>query len=81
MKKLFLFDIDGTLISPGNIARKLLDKIFLDEFGKSPNFKYDDVAGSTDLLIVGNGLSRIKIKSNSKNELIERILKFIYRKT
>ena len=80
MKKLFLFDIDGTLISPGNIARKLLDKIFVDEFGKSPNFKYDDVAGSTDLLIVGNGLSRIKIKSNSKNELIERILKLYIEK-
>ena len=75
MKKLFLFDIDGTLISPGNIARKLLDKIFLDEFGKSPSFKYDDVAGSTDLVIVANGLSRIKIKSNSTNELIERVLK------
>ena len=80
MKKLFLFDIDGTLISPGNIARKLLDKIFVDEFGKSPNFKYDDVAGSTDLLIVGNGLSRINIKSNSKNELIERILKIYIEK-
>tara|TARA_B100000686_G_scaffold56783_1_gene61058 strand:- start:108 stop:788 length:681 start_codon:yes stop_codon:yes gene_type:complete len=75
MKKLFLFDIDGTLISPSNIARKLLDKIFLDEFGKSPSFKYDDVAGSTDLAIVANGLSRIKIKSNSTNELIERVLK------
>ena len=56
MKKLFLFDIDGTLISPSNIARKLLDKILIDQFGKSPNLKYEDVAGSTDLLIIENAL-------------------------
>ena len=59
MKKLFLFDIDGTLISPSNIARKLLDKILIDQFGKSPNLKYEDVAGSTDLLIIENALRKI----------------------
>ena len=44
-KKLFLFDIDGTIISPGNVGRKLLDKILLDYFHRSPNLKYEDVAG------------------------------------
>ena len=64
MKKLFLFDIDGTLISPSNIARKLLDKILIDQFGKSPNLKYEDVAGSTDLLIIENALRKIDCKTN-----------------
>ena len=75
MKKLFLFDIDGTLISPGNIARQLLDKIFLNEFGKSPNLKYDDVAGSTDLLIVENALNKIKTKTNTLNQKTKKVLK------
>ena len=57
--KLFLFDIDGTIISPGNVARKLLDKIVLDNFKQSPNLNYDDVAGSTDPIIVETALLRI----------------------
>ena len=57
--KLFLFDIDGTIISPGNVARKLLDKIVLDNFKQSPNLHYDDVAGSTDPIIVETALLRI----------------------
>ncbi len=57
--KLFLFDIDGTIISPGNVARKLLDKIVLDSFKQSPNLHYDDVAGSTDPIIVETALLRI----------------------
>ena len=57
--KLFLFDIDGTIISPGNVARKLLDKIVLDNFKQSPDLHYDDVAGSTDPIIVETALLRI----------------------
>jgi len=57
--KLFLFDIDGTIISPGNVARKLIDKIVLDNFKQSPNLNYDDVAGSTDPIIVETALLRI----------------------
>jgi beta-phosphoglucomutase-like phosphatase (HAD superfamily) len=57
--KLFLFDIDGTIISPGSVARKLLDKIVLDNFKQSPNLHYDDVAGSTDPIIVETALLRI----------------------
>jgi len=59
--KLFLFDIDGTLISPGNVARKLLDKIIVRNFDQSPNLTYDDVAGSTDPLIVERALAKIGI--------------------
>ena len=55
-KKLFLFDIDGTIISPGNVGRKLLDRIFIENFNRSPNQQYEDVAGSTDPIIVEKAL-------------------------
>ena len=79
MKKLFLFDIDGTLISPSNIARKLLDKILIDQFGKSPNLKYEDVAGSTDLLIIENALRKIDCKTNL-NETVDKVLNIYIKK-
>ena len=79
MKKLFLFDIDGTLISPSNIARKLLDKILIDQFGKSPNLKYEDVAGSTDLIIIENALRKIDCKTNL-NETVDKVLNIYIKK-
>ena len=78
-KKLFLFDIDGTIISPGNVGRKLLDKIFLDNFHRSPNLKYEDVAGSTDPIIVEKGLLKIGEKT-PLSQSIEFILK-LYQKS
>ena len=56
-KKLFLFDIDGTLISPGSISRGLLSNAISKEInGKSIELGYDDVAGSTDRSIIRNAL-------------------------
>ena len=78
-KKLFLFDIDGTIISPGNVGRKLLDKIFLDNFNRTPNLKYEDVAGSTDPIIVEKGLLKIGEKK-PLSQSIEFILK-LYQKS
>ena len=67
-KKLFLFDIDGTIISPGDVGRKLLDRIFIENFNRSPNLQYEDVAGSTDPIIVEKALLRIgEKKSLSKS--------------
>ena len=72
--KLFLFDIDGTLISPGNVARKLLDKIIVRNFGQSPNLTYDDVAGSTDPLIVERALAKIGIKNREISNGVKTII-------
>lgn len=74
-KKLFLFDIDGTLISPGPVSRKTLDGVITDLFGRSPDLQYDDVAGSTDPIIVKNGLKRIGVVDSELNKCIEKVLK------
>ncbi|NQU27584.1 MAG: hypothetical protein HQ528_04785, partial [Candidatus Marinimicrobia bacterium] len=49
-RKLFLFDIDGTLLSPGILPRQLLNRAFLDIAGGNPDLQFADVAGLTDPL-------------------------------
>ena len=54
--KLYLFDIDGTLISPGPSARKAINQAIENFTGIPPNLQIKDVAGLTDRLIVKNAL-------------------------
>ena len=61
--RLVMFDIDGTLLFPGTLARKLLDRAIEDNIGESPRLALEDVAGYTDPVIVGNALRRMGIKS------------------
>ena len=56
--KLFLFDIDGTLISPGSSARKAINQAIENFTGIPPNLQIKDVAGLTDRLIVKNALGK-----------------------
>jgi len=56
--QLFLFDIDGTLISPGPSARKAINQAIENFTGVPPNLQIKDVAGMTDRLIVKNALER-----------------------
>ena len=56
--KLFLFDIDGTLISPGPSARKAINRAIENFTGIPPNLQIKDVAGMTDILIVKNALKK-----------------------
>jgi phosphoglycolate phosphatase-like HAD superfamily hydrolase len=62
MNKLFLFDIDGTLISPGPSARRAISQAIEDYTGIPPNLQIKDVAGLTDKLIIKNA-----IKKSGKN--------------
>jgi len=59
--KLFLFDIDGTLISPGPAGRKSISKAIENYTGVPPNLQIKDVAGMTDRLIVKNALEKCGI--------------------
>ena len=56
--KLFLFDIDGTLISPGLSARKAINRAIENFTGIPPKLQIKDVAGMTDRLIVKNALKK-----------------------
>ncbi|MCJ7801407.1 MAG: HAD hydrolase-like protein, partial [Candidatus Marinimicrobia bacterium] len=71
--RLFLFDIDGTLLSPGPSARKAINRAIENFTGISPNLLIKDVAGLTDRLIVKNALK----KSDENGDTTEVINKII----
>ena len=73
-KRLILFDIDGTLIHPGTVARKLLDKMVEEVANASPELQVDDVAGYTDPIILETALKRVNFKDGFLSETINTIL-------
>ena len=70
-KYLFLFDIDGTLISPGGVSRGLLAKTISEEIGEKVHLGYNDVAGYTHRSIVKNAL--LKLNQTITADLLDRI--------
>ncbi len=56
--KLFLFDIDGTILSPGPAARMIINEEIEAFTGTSPDLQFKDVAGLTDRLIIRNALQK-----------------------
>jgi len=56
MKKLILFDIDGTLITAGGAGSRSLDRAFHALFGIESAFKNITMAGKTDIQIIKEGL-------------------------
>ncbi len=48
MKKLVLFDLDGTLVSAGGAGRKALVKAVTELYGKEPKFEHSLISGRTD---------------------------------
>jgi len=73
-KKLFLFDIDGTLLSPGILPRQILNRTFQDIAGGNPDLQFMDVAGLTDPLIIANGLKKLGISDGVIPQLAAAIL-------
>jgi len=71
--RLFLFDIDGTLLSPGPSARKAINQAIENFTGIPPNLQIKDVAGMTDRLIVKNALGKCEINCDT-NEVINKII-------
>ena len=67
--KLFLFDIDGTLISPGPSGRKAINRAIENFTGIPPNLQIKDVAGMTDRLIVKNALKKSGTDGNTTEEI------------
>ena len=70
-KYLFLFDIDGTLISPGDVSRGLLAKAVTEKTGETVHLGYNDVAGYTDRSIVKNAM--LKLNQTITADLLDRI--------
>ena len=70
-KYLFLFDVDGTLISPGDVSRGLLAKAVTEKTGETVHLGYNDVAGYTDRSIVKNAM--LKLNQTITADLLDRI--------
>ena len=72
--KLILFDIDGTLLAPGNAGRKTLDKCIEEFAGKSAELEFGHVAGNTDPMIVRDALVRLNGSPDISEDLVSSIL-------
>ena len=67
MKKLVLFDIDGTLIDPGGAGRKSLSHTFGELFNIRDAFGRIKMAGKTDTQIIKEGLTAHGLSSDDHN--------------
>ena len=56
MKKLILFDIDGTLITAGGAGTRSMNFAFKELFGIEAAFRHIPMAGKTDIQIMKEGL-------------------------
>jgi phosphoglycolate phosphatase-like HAD superfamily hydrolase len=59
MDRLYLFDIDGTLVVTGGAGQRAMNRAFHDVFGIPDAFKGIDLAGRTDTSIVGDAFARL----------------------
>lgn len=75
--KLFLFDIDGTLISPGPAGRNSISKAIENYTGVPPNLQIKDVAGMTDKLIVKNALYKCGINGEIKSVIDDIVNEYV----
>jgi phosphoglycolate phosphatase len=63
MKKLVLFDIDGTLIDSGEAGSRALERAFYELFSVRNAFEEIIMAGKTDIQIIKEGLSLHRLPS------------------
>ena len=77
-KSLFLFDIDGTLISPGQTARGLFVEIAAELTGKKISLDFQHVAGYTDPFILKDMLQRSGIEGIELDEAIDKFFPIYY---
>ncbi len=73
-KKLVLFDIDGTLIHPGNGAKRALSKTILKNFGIKIKVTYENTAGKTDRWIIKDILLESGVEQNIIDEKMGKII-------
>ncbi len=73
-RKLILFDVDGTLLSPGPIPRQALNESISHFLGSKVEITFHDVAGMTDPTIIRNALARHGTGSPPSNGDISTVL-------
>ena len=68
MKKLILFDLDGTLVNTGSTGRKALTKAITKLYGKTPVFDHGLISGRTDTENFELVCQLVKDKKPTKNK-------------
>ncbi len=72
--RLILFDIDGTLISPGRMPRIWLSEAINEISEREQHLVLDDVAGKTDTLIIETALRKLGVQEPEIPALIYPII-------
>ncbi len=72
----FLFDIDGTLISSGGVARRCIEQAFLQRYGRADTLARS-FGGMTDRAIIGEALQPLhpELDSAAREAEVDRALK------
>ncbi|MFB0516071.1 MAG: HAD family hydrolase [Candidatus Neomarinimicrobiota bacterium] len=73
-RKLILFDVDGTLITPGLIPRRAMAEAISHFLGVEIELTFFDVAGLTDPIIIRNALLRYGSNTSPTDGEINGIL-------
>lgn len=74
MRLLILFDIDGTILYPGTLARELMNEVVTEFTGTSPDLKMEDVAGFTDPVIIREALKKVQYDGDAIQYEVQRLL-------
>lgn len=73
-EKLFLFDIDGTLLNAHQVPRKAMRRVLLSKFHDFNYHDEYDFTGRTDWEIVEHLLEYAKVKIGNNKQLIHEIM-------
>ena len=73
-QRLVLFDVDGTLLTPGPVPRRALGEALSTYLGLPVELSFHEVAGFTDPTIIQNALARYGDLQAVKSAAVEEIL-------
>ena len=78
-KRLYLFDIDGTLLNSGGAGSAAMRSAFERAFGVQDGFATVEFAGRSDLAIISDALSAIGVGDGDTQEAVRRFKRAYYR--
>jgi phosphoglycolate phosphatase-like HAD superfamily hydrolase len=78
-RRLYLFDIDGTLLNSGGAGSASMAIAFEKVFGVPDGFATVDFAGRSDLAIITDALEAIGVRGDAALEAVRRFKRAYYR--
>ena len=78
-RRLYLFDIDGTLLSTGGSGRAAMAQAFEAVFGVKDGFKGVEFTGRSDLAIAHDALQQAALSNGDFADLVSRFKRAYYR--